>query len=445
MSREDQEPERASGGGSRRAEALFLLLFLAVVVAVHLAVRARQGEPKVWGDETHYYGYALFAVRNGETSLLPGKQDFDHRPDLGARVLAQLIGPDATPAQAVHAASGLQVVLLALLLVLTYVAARQLGLGAPGASCATVLLGIFPWLGFHVHSLWPEVLHALFFALALCAVLAHLSSGGAAWLVLAGLATGYALLTKGSIGGFVPIALVWAFAVTWRRGLGRSRRERLLRALVPALAYGAGVLAVVGPQAIRNHADGHGWRLSANRWWNLELGLTLPGEIHAAAGDQRWAATLETSVHYFQAADTPEERERLARERTLVFLRSSSLPRIAVDQALKLAGLVLRGDSCLEQALTYRERWGAAPPAWARGLERFGRIEWYALWLLGLAGLALRAGRTPGWTFLALFALFFLAGLLLVPFKVRFALPLVPVLCLASGAMLETLQRRLRS
>ena len=431
-------------GGSWRAEALCVLLFLAGVVAVHLVIRTRQSDPQVWGDETHYYGYALFAVRHGETSLLPGKQDFDHRPDLGARVLAQLIGPEATPAQTVRAAGGLQVVLLALLLALTYVAARQLGLGALGAGSATVLLGIFPWFGFHVHSLWPEVLHALFFGLGLVLVLAHFRTGRAVWLAPAGLAFGYALLTKGSVGGFVPIALAQLCIGGWRGAREREPRERVVRALLPGVVFAAGFLAVVGPQLVVNHREGHGWRLSANRWWNLELGLTLPGEIHAAAGDARWAQTLETSVVYFQAARTPDERERLAEERTLAFIRSSSLPRIVLDQARKLAGLVLRGDSCLEQALTYRARWGPAPPGWTRAVERFGRAEWYALWLLGIAGLALRAGRASGWTFLALFALFFLAGLLLVPFKVRFALPLVPVLCLASGATLEVLRSRLR-
>jgi hypothetical protein len=294
-----------------------------------------------------------------------------------------------------------------------------------------------------VHSLWPEILHAVFFALALVLVLAHFRSGRVLWLAPAGLALGYALLTKGSIGGFLPLALLQIGVVAWRRGGGEERPRRLARALAPAGVLALAVLVVIGPQLARNHADGHGWRLSANRWWNLELGLTLP-DAEEAPGGERWGPTLETSVAYFQAAQSPEERERLAKERTLAHLRATPLPRILLDQTRKLVSLVLRGDSCLEQSLTYRERWGPSPPGWLRALEPLGRVEWTALWVLGLAGLALCARRDAGWTFLALFAAFFLAALFLAPVKVRFALPLVPVLCLSSAAALEALGRRLR-
>jgi len=146
---------------------------------------------------------------------------------------------------------------------------------------------------------------------------------------------------------------------------------------------------------------------------------------------------IVTSMAYFQAAPTPVGRERLARERVLAYVEEHGAGRVALAQAAKLGRLVAVGESAFEQSLTYRERWGPSPPGWLRALRMPGRLLWYAIWVLGLAGLALTLRRSPAWLLLALFTATILAAMLAVPFKIRFLMPLVPVLCLFAGAALD--------
>ena len=70
---------------------------------------------------------------------------------------------------------------------------------------------------------------------------------------------------------------------------------------------------------------------------------------------------------------------------------------------------------------------------------------WYGLWLLGLPGLVLGLRRGASWWLLLAFAAFMLAGILAVPTKTRLLMPLVPVLCLGAGGLLDSLLARRRA
>jgi hypothetical protein len=398
----------------------------AAVLALHLGFRATAPAPRFWGDEEIYVAFAQADARAGTTSLLPGTLGFDHRPIFGARVLARFV-PGLFQRSTL-----LNSVLMALVVLLTYAQGRVLGLGPGAALAAAGLLGTFPWLGFHVHSLWPEVLHAFFFALLLLAQLLYLRRLALAWLPLAGVAMAYALFTKGALNAFVPLFAAHLALATWRGLRAAPSARRLARAGLAAAVYGGTVLLVILPQLARNARAGQGWSLAANRWWNLELGLATDDSID------------DVNQRYWASAPDPAERERLARERTLAHVRAVGVPAQLRSQLSKLEKLLVRKPSEFEASLHREGRWGEPPPAWIAALEAPARAQWYAILLLGTAGLALAGRRSPGWTHLALFALAFGAALFLVPVKPRFALPLVPVLCLFAGAALERLVERLR-
>jgi hypothetical protein len=409
---------------ARRLPWLALALAL-LVAAAHLAARACAPAPRFWGDEGHYALLAQADAREGRTSLLPGTLGFEHRPIFGVRVCALFVP------RLFAGVTLLNTLLLSLVVLLTCAAGRMLDLSPPAALAAAALLGAFPWLGFHVHSLWPEILHAFFFALVLCGLLAFLRGGSAAWLALAGVASAYALFTKGSLAPFVPFFAVFVALAGARRASEVPPGARALRALAPAAVYAMSVLAVVAPQLVHNARAGYGPHLAANRWWNLEVGLAT-GETVDDVNQRYWASSPD-----------PLERERLARERTLAHVREVGAGQLLAAQARKLAALVFRKPSELEASLHREARWGDPPPRWLAALELPARALWYALLLLGTLGLALRAARSSGWLLLALFALGYLTALLFVPVKPRFALPLVPVLCLAAGAALEALGARI--
>ena len=421
---------------SVRLAAIGLVLSLLGVTAVHAWAIEAFPAHQLWGDETHYLRTGIEQAEAGETSLLPGTLRFDHRPELASRVVARLARSGRRGGELFRAASVLNLVLLAALLVLTYAQGLLLGMGRLAALVPLLLVGLTPWFAFHVHTLWPEVLHATLFA-ALGACLFAYARRPAGWLLLpAGIAAGYAALTKGVLLPFLPLVAGFLVLVT-RTAAPDGERRPWGRALLPAGIFLGALALVLVPQLRANAAAGHGWRLGANRWWNLELGLTLPAEAMGAAGAARWARNMEVNVAYLAATESVVERERLARERVLAYLGEVGLFGALGAQTRKLARLVFADASSFEQSLGFRERWGPAPPPGLTWLRLPARLAWYLLLVGGAAGAALVGGRSPGWTLLVLFTGYYLAAAFLIPVKVRFLMPLVPVLALLTGAALE--------
>jgi len=189
---------------------------------------------------------------------------------------------------------------------------------------------------------------------------------------------------------------------------------------------------VVGPQLEANWRAGYGLRLAANTWWNLELGLTTSGgEAVGVVNNRYWASSSDRL-----------ERERMAEERTRAYLAKTGWGTALVRQFPKLWKTLVSRDSSFERSLDRMQRWGPTPPGWLRAQELPGRLLWYAILVSGLVGAVALARRDLPWTMLALFVLGFLGILLLVPLKVRFALPLVPVLCVFGAGWIEGLMTR---
>jgi len=443
----------------------WFLVFLPVLLALHVALVFLQPAPRLMGDEVHYAEFARADAAAGRRLPLPGTLRFDHRPELGSRVLALLGGPDTDPAKypdALRRRAGLlQALLLVGLVGATWALGRAVGLGPAAAAVGATVLGLFPWVGFHVHSLWPELLHGLLFGLALLGLVRHLRGGGPWPLAGAGIATGFALLAKGALGPLVPAWFLFlALAAVVRGRPGGSRA--VARQLAPLALFAGTIALVVVPQWVANARAGHGARLAANRWWNLELGLTISMDASdPAVLDERgrWLPKDRVNATYLGASESIARREELAEDRTRNAVGAAVAERgalgFAFGQLEKLATLLLaRPDgiphrlSTFDQALGHRHRWGESPPAWIAWLAGPGRLAWMALLLLGLAGLGGLAGgprRNAGALLVAATALYFFVAGAAVPVKVRFLLPVVPLLCLGVGASLELVRERLRS
>ncbi len=416
---------------SERKGPLGLGLLILLVLSVHGWMITNSGPARLWGDEPMYAENAAQDAPLGETSLLPGQLPFRTRPEFGARLLANLNpGPGL-----LRSAAWLQLGLLALTLAMVYAQARLLELRPGFALLAAALLGCFPWLGFHVHSLWPEVLHSFFVAVGLLGVLLALVRGRRAFLVPAGVSLGLALFTKGVMQPFVLLfagVVAWSFA---RRAKG-SQKPWLAGALAAALLLGS-TYALLAPQLIANAPAGHGAQLASNRWWNLELGLC------AEPREGRSVAKLQKA--YFAASQDPREREAQARQRTLAHLRSVGLVKALGDQWTKLQRLLWKHESSFERSLDKMQRWGPDPPAALEALAGLGRGMWYALLSMGGLGALWLGRRSAGWFLVSSFALgFFLAGSL-IPLKVRFLLPMIPFLCLLTAGLLQALWLRARA
>lgn len=406
-----------------------LLALLTLVGVVHGLIIWRSPAPVLFGDEGEYLQRAFEDAERGDTSLLPGRLRFDWRPELASRFYSRFAGRYLSGADVLRRVSVAHLGMLLAILALTYGQARWLGLRAASSLFACALLGGFPWLGFYVHALWPEILHAFATAVALFCLQGYFVSWRRAWLVPAGVALGYALFAKASLNLFVPVIAAYLGVASFAHFRSASPgASPWLRSAAAVAVLVATLSLVLGPQLVRNARAGNGLRLASNRWINLELGL-----MREAGPPERRG---EIYRRYQHAAGSRAEREERSRQRTLEYLRANPLSAIAAAQARKLALLLARKRSFLEFAL-YGERWGSDPPGWLPAVAWIGRGMWYAICVLGTLGALLVGLRSPGWGLLALLLAYFAAALFAIPLKPRFAMPAVPVLCLFSGAAFE--------
>lgn len=417
----------------KRFGPLGLGLLIVLVLGAHAWMLGSYPTPRLWGDEPMYAENAATDALLGETSLLPGHLPFRTRPEFSARLYSNLEqGPGL-----LRSVSLLHMGLLALTLAMLYGQARLLGLRPGFALLASALLGVFPWFGFHVHSLWPEVLHACFVAAAVLGILAAMERGRMLFLVPAGIGLALALLTKGVMQPFVFLFAGLVALRFWQRARAAGRGRAWIPGLLAPLVLLGSTYGVLAPQLIANRAAGHGARLAANRWWNLELGLCAEPRAGRSVGSLQRA--------YFTASPDDAERERLARERTLHFIGEVGPWKLVQGQWTKFMRLLFQHESSLERSLGKMQRWGPEPPALLISLAGLGRGMWYALFALGGLGGVLLWRRDSGWFLVSSFSLGFLLAAFLIPLKVRFLLPLIPFLCLLSAGALQELWMRLRT
>lgn len=421
-----------------------LVAILVTAALAHTAFSLMQPPPHPTGDELHYIEMARDDAARGAMSPLPGGLRFGHRPELLSRLLAPLVSRGLENSTLMRRVSAANTALLLAVISLVFLQAKVSAAGDRGALVAAAVVAFFPWLGFHVHSLWPEILHAFLFAVALLAALLHLRSGALLPLAISGVATGAALLAKGSLAPFVPFFALFFAVNEFLNTREQSRARRIRRvALVIAPVHLGAILLIVAPQLAANWEAGHGLRLSANRWWNLELGITLPVDARDPAvldTQGRWIPEAEQTRRYARAAPRALGREAAARTRTLGYLESHGPARVALAQTSKLFDLLLAAPSLIpqrqstfDQALGARARWGSPAPGWIAMWQEPGRWAWRLLLPLGLIGLLARARKSPQRLFLALFTVSFLLAALAVPVKIRFLLPVVPLLALGVG------------
>ena len=433
---------------ARRAWPLGLVLLFTLLV--HAWVAANEPPPALFEDEPHYNLLAHEDRLAGELSLLPGKLRFDMRPELISRVWAQLLPDEGLAGRTLdekrlapetqRRARHLNLGLFLVLLILVYAQARELGLSKRGSTFATALLAVFPWFGFYVHTLWPEILHACLASAAFLGILRHLRSGGLLPLLLGGLAAGWALLAKAALNPFLPVILI-LLAIAGARAKrtrvaqvpqanGRPDSRSRMRAIWAPLAFAGSVLLVIGPQLLANARAGHGYRLAGNRWKNIEMGLRHEPREQQTPSErrERWNHHLL----YMSVGPTYAEREAAAEERVREYVSERGIAALASQQWRKFTELIFVAPSFFERALA--ERWGDPPPAWLAALRRPGRLLWLLLLGLGLPGVLLYGWRSPGHLLFALFVLYFFAALFVIPYKLRFAMPLIPVLCIFSAS-----------
>ncbi len=416
-----------------------LAVILLGTAAMHLWFVSFAPETRRYGDEKLYVKMGCAYAKSNVEGLTPGRLPFCHRPQFYSCAISSFVGAgESSEGAFIRRVRVFQVVLFVLILGCLYVQGRALGLGEFIALAPCVLLCLFPWFGFYVHALWPEMVHAAFASASFALLFLHLRTNQVRYLPLAALFFGYALFTKGTLHQFlVPlIPFLGGNAVLAARGLPVGRR--LWAGLKPVVAFAIPLMLVVGPQLHHNCQHGHGLRLASNKWRNIEWSVRRP-LVQGAQEGWTWG---DAQRRYFGASDTLVGQECACEKRLMAYLRSVP-PKALLGQQFQKYALLFTGLPSMLESAGVRDRWGPEASGVLRYLVTYSRGLWYLMLVLAAIGVSLLGWRNPGWALLSLFALYYLTALFVVSFNVRFAMQFVPCLCLLSVGGLFCLLRRM--
>ena len=398
---------------------------MAFVLLVHLGLLwiYWRPEPKtLLGDEGMYRRWAddLSAGREPEPDLL--------WPPLYPRFLALVLGsPQASVLR-------VQIVQTALLVLVAFVLrdlTRRLTGRPLAADAAAWLVLAYPPLVAFAHYLWPEVLHLALFLSALWVLLARRES--LAWMPVAGVLLGLALLTKSLLGPFLPALLLPIVTQgPWPRRLARV-------GLVLAALF-----ATTAPTLLANRSLSGRFVVADSSLFNLWVGLndrSRKSLVDEVVADEYTA--------FQKSASTFAERNQVLRARIAAFVHDRGVLPILKAQLGRQYFRLFDKDSYLTDQLPDGPmgRMGAG----YRGASRAAIVTIrglsyvvYALVLVGGAlGLALcpPRGRLGLWIVLAFLA-YNLGIFLLLHVKSRYQIQFLPFVFLYAGCAWDWMRNR---
>lgn len=422
-----------------------LVLLLGVFAAFHLHVAQTIDTVRLSGDERVYVRASKEAADKGVTGLLPGTQEFAHRTRFNTRVFSLLYPAqghaDAKEEQAsfLRNVSIFHVVVTAIILIALYFQGVWLKLGPFVSLIPPLLLALFPWFGFYIHTLWPEILHAGLLTVAFSLLVAYSKWPRLRLLIPAGVLIGYGLLTKGVLNQFVVILVPFVIISTFVQSRDRSKRQLATAALSGSVLLGS-IAFVAAPQLYVNNGQGHGLRFSDNKWRNIEFGIrgvapSDPPELRLSYPEAR--------KQYWRGPRAV--REVRAKQRTIAFLAEQPAATSMSRQMRKYWVFFTSRQPILERELQ-ANRWPRNNATWVAHLITPARWMFSLMVVLGLLGtfLVARPGSYPsrnsrlgmdtrsGWLLLSLFSLYYFATLFVVSFNMRFVMQLIPTLSLLS-------------
>lgn len=412
----------------RQAAALVFFALLAATQGLLWAALLAGGGRGLVGDEHGYLATATSILDGGP--WMPGVMWPPLQPLLLAASQA-LAGPGLLPMQL------FQSVLLVGCAGLLRGLWRTLGGSVAAANTAAALLLLHPGIAGFAHWLWPEIPH-LFLLLLVFWLLGQAATAGRS--VIAGAATGLALLAKSLLTAFWPLLLI----PLWHRG-------RPWRFVVLAALFVAGLLLVTAPALL------HGWRtegrpmIADSSTYNLWVGLN-DGWRSDYIDDQGGPMMAE----YMQSAPTARGRSELFRRRVVDEVRETGALSVLAGQlsrqyfrlfsAKTLLASQLPGPACAGYLSAYRSPpWQTATLKALNGLMHglllaaaaFGLALWR--WRRVLAAPGHDAATAVRWLVLA-FLGYQLALFLPLHVKARFLLPMLPFLLGFAGNALAALR-----
>lgn len=365
----------------------------------------------LWGDEVMYADLARRLAAGEDARIEP------LWPPAYPRFLAGLLvlgGGSFLLARCVQLA-----LLVASALLLRDLAARLTGSAVAGTVAAALLL-LDPQVGAFAHFLWPEVPYLFLFLFAAWILVAR--GERPAWLAVAGIVLGLALLTKSLLGPFLPVLLLPLVLGTGLRGARRAALVLL------------GAAVTVAPTVVDNARRGAPLIADSSRF-NLWVGLndrSRKDMVDEVVGDEYH--------RYLKSGETAAARAQVLDARILGLVRERGLPALLRAQLARQYFRLLDKDSFLTDQLPggaiARLGYGyrGAPPAAAALLRAWSYALYAAVLVAAALGFAAAPPRGPWHRVLAAYLAYNAAVFLLLHVKSRYRVAFLPVLYLQAGA-----------
>jgi hypothetical protein len=365
----------------------------------------------LWGDEVMYADLARRLAAGEEARIEP------LWPPAYPRFLAGLLVLGGGSFLVARCA---QVALLAISAVLLRDLGERLTGSATAAGLAAALLVLDPQVGGFAHFLWPEVLHVF---LLLCALwILATRTDRPAWLAVAGVVLGLALLTKSLLGPFLPVLVLPLLLGSGLRGAARV-------ALVAA-----GVAATLTPTLVGN-ARRDAPLLADSSRFNLWVGLN-----DRSRKDLVDEVVGREYQHYLRSGETAAARTEVLDAKIRGLVRDRGWPALLWAQIRRQYFRLLDKDSFVtdqlpggaiaRQGFGYRD----PPPALAAALRGWSYALYAAVLLAAALGLAAAPPRTWWHRVLLAFLAYNAAVFLFLHVKSRYRIAFLPVLYLQAGA-----------
>lgn len=425
-----------------------LLVVICISTEGHYSLMEAYPHRTVFEDERFYVAQAGRHAKDDWTTLLPGNLDFGMRPPFFGHVLSRVAPRNAeitaytlregvdrkTAARQLYLrqARQLHIVLHAVICVLLFLQAQFLGLRGVAALLPVVLLSLLPRYMFHIHGMWSELLHMVLQLSAMTALIYGIRRRRV-WLALpAGLAFGFAVLTRTTSLFYIPLAPLLFLAASFIRNKKGRLQERLLPGMAMSFLFVVAFCLVVIPQLYVNIDRALGPRLAANNWLNIHYALRPRGDdSQQYIYDWQLASQAESDrAQYYNYAVV--RRELKARAEVRDFVERRGLFSLIPRQAEMAWEVLTVGPSQFEQALT---RWIVGPDAVRelRPFVRLDRVLWLGLVVCGLLGMVAMFYRNSGWIMVMSYVAYYLVALCGAPVDARMAFQLAPFLCLATA------------
>ena len=368
-----------------------------------------------WGDE---HSYIASAAR-----LLTGARDWMPEPLWPPLYPRFVAGASAAAGGSVLGVQLLQTLMLAVTAVVLADLTRRVSGSAKAAIVAGGLAATYPPLVAYAHFLWPEVLHLFLFISLLWILVARWNR--LAWLAVAGLLLGLALLTKSLLAPFAPILL----------GAGVLRRPAS-RIPLRLLVVVAATVVTVAPTAAARHRETGRWMIADSSAFNLWVGLNDEGARNFE-NDIVWLSYLE----WRDSSPDFAERNRILWRRIGDELRRRPVVETLRRQLGRQYFRLLDDDSYLTNQLPggvavrrWQEGYVEAPRAAAAAVRWLSWSMYAALLVSAPIGWVLWRQRERRWAWVLLsFAAYNLGLFFWLHATTRYRVQLLPILFIGAG------------